>query len=77
MNRVFIEHGGPVVKLRVNYYTHTFEMHPYMGPCRCYADGEPMNKDWPKNSAFWPAFEKWQKQGQRVDEHGFGVIDED
>ena len=72
---IHIELAGPLVKLKAGKSFHTFEMHRYCGPMRCYANGEPMNRHWPENSEFWPVFEKWMEQGQRVDEHGRGIVE--
>lgn len=76
MTIIHIEYAGPIVRLPVNGRYHTFEMHRYCGPIRLKSDGEtPTDKQWGENSPFWDVFYKWLDNGQKVDEHGRGLID--
>ncbi len=66
--------GGPVVRLMVNSRFHTFEMHHYFGPIKLKADGEtPAENYWREDSDFWPVFDSWVSNGQKIDEYGRGV----
>lgn len=72
---IHIAWAGPTIKLKVGKNYHTFEMHRYCGPMRLYADGDTVNQNsWKENSPFWPVFNKWMQQGQRVDGHGIGLV---
>jgi hypothetical protein len=76
MELIHLNFAGPVVRLQVNGRRHTFEMHRYCGPMKLKADGEtPAKNFWSENSDFWPVFDDWVRQGQRVDEHGCGMVD--
>jgi hypothetical protein len=49
-------------------------MHPYCGPLRLKADGEtPAKHYWSENSDFWPVFNKWVENGEKVNEFGRGI----
>lgn len=77
MTLIHLAVASPVIRLRVGKIYHTFEMHSYCGPMRLYADGETVNDNsWSENSSFWPVFQKWLKQGARVDECGRGIVSE-
>lgn len=77
MTLIHISYGGPTVKLRQGKITHTFEMHPYCGPMRLWADGDtPAKNTWPEKSGFWDVFSDWMRLGQKVDKWGYGVISE-
>ena len=77
MNLIHISFAEPAVRLKVGKIYHAFEMHRYCGPMRLFADGDTPNPNfWPENSSFWPVFNKWLQQGQRVNEHEIGIVDE-
>lgn len=75
MNKIIhISWSGPTIKLRAGKICHYFEMHKYCGPMRLYANGEPNQNFWTEGSAFWPVFNKWLNQGEKVDKNGYGVF---
>ena len=49
-------------------------MHHYFGPIKLKADGEtPAENYWREDSDFWPVFDSWVSNGQKIDEYGRGV----
>jgi hypothetical protein len=74
---IHIKWSGPFIKLPAPNGEYYFEMHSYMGPMRLKPNGEPHDDQWAENSQFWGVFEAWLLQGERVDENGRGIIDDD
>lgn len=68
--------GDPTIRLKVGKRYMAFEMHRFCGPMRCSATtGEPTKNGWSEKSPFWSVFDKWLKQGERVDDNGYGIVD--
>lgn len=76
METIYVDGGSSAIMLLVGKNYHTFSMHHYSGPLRLYADEETINENgWSQTAAFWDVFHRWLEQGQRVNEHGIGVVD--
>jgi len=78
MSLILINWAGPVVRLKVGQRNHTFEMHRYCGPIRLMSDGVTESKvKWSAKSSFWPVFDSWMTNGQKVDKFGRGMVEHD
>lgn len=66
--------GGPDRKILVNGKLVLFEMHSYFGPILD-RHGNPKERQPFEKHPFWPAFESWFNQGQRVGEDGVCIVD--
>lgn len=73
---VYLSLAGPICRIQAqDGKTYHFEMNGYFGPMAAKANGELRTRQYGARSPFWPAFELWQEQGERVTEDGVCIYD--
>ena len=63
---MFLDAGGPTLKMNVSGKPYYFEMHPYCGPMFTDKHGNGLDSQPDEHHLFWTHFDAWMRQGRKV-----------